>query len=189
MEDRLLDKIAEPFNLNLPEYESMEVMIDSLLPVVGRFSDPSLMDEDAPIYKVDWVKMSDIPGVKVVSLHTFMANSGEVRISNDGKMDAMSFKVLSAKRVIVGQSVHREAVLYELAFMDNDFLILKRHGNEANFPRNTKYLFYCREAIGTRLEWNEALEQMGDKYRNNAFPWWIVVVGLLIAMGILVYLR
>ena len=188
MEDRLLDKIAEPFNLNLPEYASMEEMIDNLLPVVGRYSDASLADENAAIYKVDWVKMTDVPGVKVVSLHTFMANSGEVRIANDGKMDAMSFKVLNAKRVIVGQSIHREAYLYELAFMDNDFLILKRHGNEANF-QSGKYLFYCREAIGTRLEWHEALEQIADKYRNNNFPWWIVVMVLAIVVGALAYLR
>ncbi|MEM9930298.1 MAG: hypothetical protein AAF840_10800, partial [Bacteroidota bacterium] len=178
MEDRLLDKIAEPFNLNLPEYESMEVMIDSLLPVVSRFSENSLLEEEAPMYTRDWIKMTDEPGRKVYSLHTFIPGSGEVRIANDGKMDALSFKVLTKRRMILGQSVHRDAFLYELAFMDNDFLILKRHGNTNNFDK--KYLFWCREAIGTRLEWNEALEQMADKYRNNEFPWWIVIVALAV---------
>jgi len=186
MEDRLLDKIAEPFNLNLPEYASMEEMIDKLLPAVGRFGKGDLMEEDSPIYTVDWVRMSDKPGYTIVSLHTFKT-SGEIQIANDGAMDAMSFKTLSSQRIIIGQSIHRDAYLYELAFMDNDFLIFKRHGNEANIKQ--KYLFFCREAIGTRLTWNEALEKLVDKYRNNEFPWTLVLIILAIVVGVLVYLR
>jgi hypothetical protein len=102
-------------------------------------------------------------------------------------MDAMAFKVLNKKRVIIGQSVHRDSFMYEVAFMDDDFMIFKRHGNEANIKQ--KYLFYCREAIGTRLTWNEALERMIDKYRNNQFPWIFVAVIAAIVIGVLVYLR
>jgi hypothetical protein len=71
--------------------------------------------------------------------------------------------------------------------MDNDFLIFKRHGNEANIKK--KYLFYCREAIGTRLVWNEALEKLVDKYRNNQFPWIFVLVVLAIVVGVMLYFR
>lgn len=187
MEDRLLDKIAEPFNLNLPEYESMEVMIDSILPAVRGFGRRDLTDDGIPMYNVDWVFMSDKPGDTVVSLHTFIAQTGEIRIANDGAMDSMSFKVLSSNRVIIGESSVRNAYLYELAFMDEDFMIFKRHGNEANIKK--KYRFYCREAIGTRLTWNEALEKIVDKYRNNEFPWTIVLVVIAVALAVLVYLR
>ena len=186
MEDRLLDKIAEPFNLQLPEYSSMEEMIDQILPTVGKFSLRDLTDSSQPMFTTDWVKMSDQPGYTVVSLHNFKS-TGEIQIANDGAMDGATFKVLTPKRVIIGQSLHRDAFLYELAFMDNDFLIFKRHGNEANIKQ--KYLFYCREAIGTRLTWNEALERLVDKYRNNEFPWWIVIVLVLVAVGVVVYLR
>lgn len=186
MEDRLLDKIAQPFNLNLPEHETMEQAIHEFLPAVKRFGGVDLTDDSIPMYKVDWVKMTDKPGQTVISLHTFLP-SGEIRIANDGAMDAMAFKVLNKKRVIIGQSVHRDSFMYEVAFMDEDFMIFKRHGNEANIKQ--KYLFYCREAIGTRLTWNEALERMIDKYRNNEFPWVLVAIIAAIVIGLLVYLR
>ncbi len=186
MEDRLLDKIAEPFNLNLPEHETMEQAIDEFLPAVRKFGEKDLTDEDAPIYNIDWVSMTDKPGATSVSLNTFLP-TGEIRIARDGAMDGMAYKVLSSNRVIIGESLHRGAFLYELQFMDNDFLIFKRHGNEANM--SDKYLFYCREAIGTRLVWNEALEQMVDKYRNNEFPWIPVLVVVAIVIGVMLYFR
>lgn len=188
MEDRLLDKIAEPFNINLPEKETMEQTIDAYLPAVKKFSEKDLTDENSPLYKVDWIKMSDKPGMTTISMHTFIRASNEIRIANDGVMDGLVFRVLNSKRVIIGQSMHRDAFLYELAFLDNDFFILKQHGNEANF-RKGKYLFFCREGIGDKLTWNQALEKMVDRYRNNEFPWVLIAVIAAIVLGVLVYLR
>lgn len=186
MEDRLLDKIAQPFNISLPEHETMEKAIDEFLPAVKDFGEKDLEDTDCPLYKIDWVSMTDEPGDNSVVLNTFLS-SGEIRISRDGSMDAKAFRVLSANRIIIGQSLHRDAFLYELQFMDNDFLIFKRHGNEANIKK--KYLFFCREAIGTRLVWKEALEKLVDKYRNNQFPWIPVLVVLAIVVGAMLYFR
>lgn len=188
MEDRLLDKIAEPFNINLPEKETMEQTIDEYLPAVKRFSESDLDDENSPLYNRDWIKMSDKPGMTTISMHTFIRGSNEIRIANDGVMDGLVFRVLTSKRIIIGQSMHRDAKLYELAFLDNDFFILKQHGNEANF-RGGKYLFYCREGIGDKLTWNQALEKMVDRYRNNEFPWVLIAVIAAIVLGVLVYLR
>ena len=188
MEERLLDKIAEPFNLNLPEYTSMEQMIDEILPVVKKFSENSLEDngEDGLLFKVNWVKMSDQPGYTVVSLHAFQPG-GEIRITDDGAMDVSSFKILGAKRIIIGDSMYRNSFLYELAFLDNDFLIFKRHGNEANIQ--DKYLFYCSEPIGSRLTWDEALEKLVGKYRDNQMPWLLILFVLIIVIAVIVYLR
>lgn len=188
MDDRLLDKIAEPFNLNLPEHETLEQAIDEFLPAVARFGKVDLTDDSIPMYKVVWTKMSDKPGYTTISIHEFMP-SGEIRIANDGAMDSATFKVLTSKRVIIGASAHRDAYLYETAFMDNDFMIFKRHGNQANFAGQPKYLFYCREAIGSRLTWDEALEKMVDKYRNNEFPWVFVAIVAAIIIAALVLLR
>jgi hypothetical protein len=187
VEDRLLDKIAEPFNINLPEYQSMEEMIDSVLPVVKKFSEPSLEDDEAPMYKINWIKMSDQPGYNTVSLHSFNSAGGEIQIANDGSMDSSSFRVLTSKRIVIGASMYRDSFLYELAFMDNDFLIFKQHGNPANIK--IKYLFYCSEPIGTRLTWDEALEKLVGKYRDNQMPWVLILVIVLLVIGALVYLR
>lgn len=187
MDDRLLDKIAEPFNVNLPEYQTMEEMIDSVLPVVKKFSEVSLEEDDAPIYKVNWIRMSDKPGYNTVSMHSFNSGSGEITIANDGSMESSSFRVMNAKRVVIGASMYRDSFLYELAFMDNDFLIFKQHGNPANIKQ--RYLFYCSEPIGTRLTWDEALEKLVGKYRDNQMPWVLILVIVLIVVGAIVYLR
>ena len=189
MEERLLDKIAEPFNLQLPEYESLEEMIDGILPAVTQFSEPNVLPEDSPLYTLNWVKMTDKPGATQVELYNFQDyGRGEIRVVTDGVVSAMAYEVEeSGQRIIVGQSVMRDSFLYELAFIDEDFLILRRHGNAANMTH--RYLFFCREAIGTRLTWNEALERLVDKYRNSQFP--LLAVGLFIAalIAVMLYFR
>lgn len=162
-------------------------MIDSVLPVVKKFSEPSLEDDEAPMYKINWIKMSDQPGYNTVSLHSFNSAGGEIQIANDGSMDSSSFRVLTSKRIVIGASMYRDSFLYELAFMDNDFLIFKQHGNPANIK--IKYLFYCSEPIGTRLTWDEALEKLVGKYRDNQMPWVLILVIVLLVIGALVYLR
>ncbi|WP_116124817.1 hypothetical protein [Lewinella sp. IMCC34183] len=189
MEDRLLDKIAEPFNLQLPEYATLEAMIDGILPAVAQFGEPNLLEEDGPLYTVNWVKMTDRPGATEVELYTFQGYmQGEIRVVVDGKVDAKAYEVEeSGTRIIVGMSVMRDSFLYELSFIDSDFLILRRHGNAANISE--RYLFFCREAIGTRLNWNEALERLVDKYRNSQFP--LLAVGLVVAaiIALMLYFR
>ncbi|NJC26277.1 hypothetical protein [Neolewinella antarctica] len=185
MDDRLLDKIAEPFNLKLPEYTSMHEMIEEILPAVRSFSEPELAAEDSPLYENNWVRMTDNPGDTIVQLHRFN-RGGEIQIANDGAMDSLSHQIVSPKRIIIGQSLYRDSFLYELAFLDNDFLILKRHGNEANFTN--KYLFYAVEHIGSRLTWDEALEKIVAKYRDNSMPWWLILVVLLLVGGAVIYL-
>ena len=189
MEDRLLDKIAEPFNLQLPEYATLEEMIDGVLPAVAKFSEPTLLGEDNLLYTVDWVKMTDRPGATAIEMYRFQGvERGEIRVVTDGLVTAQAYEVEeSGKRLIIGQSIMRDSFLYELSFLDEDFLILRRHGNAANMTH--RYLFFCREAIGTRLTWNEALERLVDKYRNSQFP--LLAVGIVVAalIALMLYLR
>jgi len=186
MEDRLLDKIAEPFNLNLPEYASLEEMIDQVIPAVKKFSEPNLGGENSPLTKVNWVKMSDRPGDTVLRLYAF-SPTGEISIATDGEMSSLSYDVdeNNPRRIIIGQSRYRDSILYELAFMDNDFLILKQHGNTANIKK--KYLFFCSEPIGSRLTWDEALEKLFGKYRDNEMPWLFILIVLVIVIGVVLY--
>ena len=184
MDDRLLDRIAEPFNANLPEYKTMEQMLNEILPAVKPFSEPSLTSSEK-LLNVEWVKMTDKPGETQLILYRYRA-SGEIRISVDGDMDSLSYTILedNPKRVVIGQNMYRDSKLYNLAFLDNDFLILKRHGNQDNISAKDRYLMFCSEPIGTRLTWDEALEKLVVKYRNNAMPWgWIMLVlGVILAL-------
>ena len=187
MDERLLDKIAEPFNLQLPDYQSMEEMLDDILPEVRGYSEPSFEDEDASLNVVEWVKMSDQPGATKINLWSFEPGS-EIRIVSDGELSNKFYSVEGPRRIVIGDGMYRNAILYELAFMDRDFLIVQRHGNQENI-RGKKYLVFCREAIGTRLVWHEALTRLVDKYRNSQFPWAGVLVIIAVLLGALVYFR
>lgn len=187
MDDRLLDKIAKPFNVTVSEnYESITEMVDDILPKIRKFSIPSFHDEDSPLEKKYWILMNDHAGYTKRSLHRFKG-SREISIAVDGKMESSYYEIEEAKRIIIGESRYRNGFLYELAFMDNDFMIFVRHGNRANIPN--PYIFYCAEPIGMRLNWDEALEKLVAKYRDNQMPWGIVLIILVIVLGIIVYLR
>lgn len=189
MDDRLLDKIAEPFNVNLPEYKTLESMLNEVLPVVQSFGE-TRFEEDGPLTQINWVRMTDMVGDTTLRLYRFQPGSSEIQIANDGDMDSLSYSILpdNRRRIIIGQSLYRDSVLYELAFLDNDFLILKRHGNLANVDERRRYLLFCSEPLGTRLTWDEALEKLVAKYRNSAMPWqWIIVI-LLLGLAAVVYL-
>lgn len=186
MDDRLLDRIAEPFNVSISEeYESIEEMADAILPKVKQFSLPSLEDPESPLFKTNWILMNDTPGDNKVRMHSFDMK-GEIAISIDGEMSSSYFDIVTSKRIIIGASRYRDSYLYELAFMDNDFLLLLRHGNRANIK--TPYLFYCSEPIGRRLTWDEALEKLVGKYRDNQMPWLLILGVLLLVAGAIIYL-
>ena len=206
MDDRLLDKIAEPFNLKLPEYTNMRAMIEEVLPAVERYSEPGLREEAGPLTRISWVRLTDNPGDTVLQLHRFLPG-GRLDMANDGILTTTAYEILDDDRLIIGDPVPnpaakkekpgkeskskppralKERFLYQLAFMDNDFLILQRHGNDANFTN--KYILYVNEPLGVRLTWDEALEKLVAKYRNNAMPWWLVLAVLLGIAAIVLYL-
>lgn len=185
MEDRLLDKIAEPFNIKLPEFDSMEAQIDSFLPAVESYGYPDFDGEgEEVLYNTPWVLMSDEAGRNAIILWRFMP-TGEIQVATDGEMSNSSFSISETdpNRMIVGSTMYNSSILYILGFLDHDFLILKRHGNPDNIPEGGKYLFLCRESIGTRLVWNEALDRLVAQYRNAEMPWLtiLVVIGLIVA--------
>lgn len=187
MDDRLLDKIAKPFNVTVSEdYGSITEMVDDILPKIKKFSLSSFNDEDSPLTKGYWVLMNDHAGYTKRSLHQFK-DRGEISIAVDGEMDSSYYEIENDKRIIIGDSRYRNSFLYELAFMDNDFLIFVRNGNRDNIKN--PYIFYCTEKIGMRLTWDEALEKLVAKYRDNQMPWLWVLIILLIVVGAMVYLR
>ena len=191
MEDRLLDKVAEPFNLQLPEYDSMEAMLDGILPALksaSRYRLPTEADDDVtnnPLYHNNWVRLSDTPGDTQVVLYNFQF-TGNIRIATDGEISSSSFDIDSAYRMTMGDSPHRGAILYDLVFLNNDYFILARHGNANNFKR--KYVAFCTEAIGRRLSWSEALERLVAQHHNTQFPYVWLLAFVAIVAGLLYFL-
>ncbi len=187
MEDRLLDKIAEPFNLQLPEYPSMEAMIDGILPALRGASEYTLDEEDPdnPLYRTTWALLSDTPGMTKVIIYNFN-QMGNIEVSTDGEVSNSSFDIKSATRMSLGDSPHRGSILYNLVFLNYDYLILARHGNRENF-KGAAYVVFCTEPIGTRLKWDEALERLVARHRDSNFPIGIIIAFLAVTLALLYF--
>lgn len=183
MQERLLDKIAEPFNIKLPEQSTMDATIDSVLSVVAKESNAITEEE----YYVDrqWIEMSEELSHSAVVLYVFQ-EGGRLLISTNGRIESASWSLLDRTQKMILSTGTRGGELYNLAFLDEDFFIIKHHGD----PRahEHRYRLFVNERIAGRLEWNEALELLYAKYRNTNSTFLAVALFVLLAIIIMVWL-
>lgn len=177
MQGRLLDQIAKPFNAELPRHDSMNDALESLLPEVQRHSED--LDEQTFFLNRHWAEVRDDEAFQQFKLYIFR-EGGDLLTSTDSQVDFTQWEVIqgSNKIIISGNT------LYTLSFLDEEFFILKRHGNIA--PYQDRYLVLLKEPLARRMEWNEALEYLFDKYRNtNSFFLTTAIVVLVIILLLL----
>ncbi len=74
--------------------------------------------------------------------------------------------------------------LFDLRFLNNDFLILTKHGDQ---KRKGQRVFFClvHEPALRNLDWRNAMEKMYNIWRENSLSIWawiffILLVGLII---------
>jgi hypothetical protein len=184
LEGRLLDKISEPFNIQLPERSTMEQTLDEILKVI-RGNSNAIQEED---YFLDrpMLELTDSLADTKTKLWIFQGGGGGGSILKtiDEKVDNGSWQVIeNTQKVII--SAGMGGTMYTLAFLDADFLILRLYGNNPE-ARQSKYLVLCNERVAARLEWNEALEMLYAKYRNTNSTF--LGVGLAVLLVILLFI-
>lgn len=174
VQNRMLDKVAQPFNVDLPEAEGMDDLLNKILPTIRKHSE----DLREQKYYLDrhWIEIKDDEDYHEVVMHIF-SEEGEYIRSTDGDIESGEWRYLGNK-LVFGPSNY-DGEVYELVFLDEDFFILSKHGNYRKFDH--RYRVFVREPLARRMEWNEALEYLFDKYRNsNGFFITVVILLLLI---------
>ena len=180
MQERLLDKIAEPFNIQLPERSTMDKTIDTILKEIVKNS--NALKETEYWVNRQWIEKSDDLADNSVKLFIFQED-GKIMISTNGKISYQSWKIVpGTQKITIGPSPG-SGELYNLAFLDGDFLIIRRHGDPRAHKR--RYRMWVNERTAGRLEWNEALEMLYSKYRNTSTPF--IVAALLVVLTILLF--
>jgi len=76
-------------------------------------------------------------------------------------------------------SLGDESELYDLAFLDPEFFILSKHGDNAKLGR-PEYFVMLNERVGRKLEWNDAMAKLFNKYRNNNS--WLITLTIIILL-------
>ncbi len=186
MENKYLDKIADAFNIPAPDATTMDDYLDAILPDVGQWGEDLAEDE----FYLDkaWLEIRDDIDFHEAVLHFFQAD-GEYLRSVNGDISPGSWRFLESSNKFIIE-IDGASELYDLAFLDGDFFILDKHGDQQKLG-NAKYFVMMREAIAKRLEWKDAMDYLFARYKsqNNNFIIFSLIVLAVIAIIVIFSFR
>ena len=197
--DYIPNWLHEFLNLELPQQESLDDYLDYILPKVGYMGE-DLSEQDFYV-ETPWLEIRDDDNFHEKILHIFKKDTLAIRSkSEDDGPDYLCFVngngykgkwtylpkgnmlVMKGTAVTAGGQQYNMDALYRLAFMNDDFFILKKHGNR--MPGEKKYFVMGREGVVGGMEWRDTMEYLFDLYRKNAV--YILLVSVIVFVGVLV---
>ncbi len=173
MEDQGLEKYQKMFNVELPKSDSMDDYLDFILSKIRPVSED--LRESEFWFNKRWIEIRDDLGFHEAVLHIFRPD-GEYMISVDGNISKGAWRDIESPNTIILEHGARNE-LYDLAFLNDDFLILKKHGDQKR-KGHSKYFVLGRESTMRNLEWRDAMEYLFNVYRGNSR--WTSFLGIAI---------
>lgn len=164
MESKLWDNITGLFELNLPEgLEDIPAHIEYIVPRVQAWSE-DLWEEKFYVNK-RWKEIRDADTYHEVVLHLFMPG-GEYLVSLDGDISKGAWRYLKDSNTFIIDYGGRSQ-LFDLVFLNSDFFILKKHGDQERKGKQKYYVYGNERSVG-RLDWRNAMEYLYNIYRTNS---------------------
>ena len=183
MENKLIDRIADAFNVPSPEAENMDDYLDILLREIRQWSE-DLPEQEFYVGKPWLLIKDDVEFHDAILL--FFNEDGEYLQSTNGDVETGMWRYLeNANKLLL--DMNGESELYDLAFLDDHFFILDKHGDQKKLGNN-KYMVMAYEPIANGIEWRDAMEYLFNKYRNNANSFIAVVLVVMLVIAIFVAL-
>ena len=144
IDNPLLEKFTRTFSLELPPATSIDQYLDLILPEMKAHSE-DLRERDTYI-DTRWLEISDKDDFHEKILHIFR-DENEYLYSLDGNITTGVWNVLPKNTLIIDQMEGEEKLkseLYDLAFLNKDFFVLKKHGDQQRIGKpKYKLLFFC----------------------------------------------
>ncbi len=186
IENKFVDSLVKPFNLELPEGDNMDQYLDLIIPAVKPWSED--LREEEFYLDTRWLEIRDNDDSLESILHIFRAED-EFLLSIDGNISKGVWRRLDKSNTLIIEHVIGESIvkseLFDLAFLNKDFFILKKHGDQTRKGKN-KYFVLGREALVRNLEWREVMELLFNRYRTNSqFMTMATIIVLIIVAFIL----
>lgn len=176
MEGRLLDKIARSFSLEMPEFKKMDQYLDFIIPLIQPWSED--LREQEFYLDTRWLEIRDDPNFHDSILHIFRAK-GEYLISVDGNISKGGWRTLLDTNTLILDSSGKSE-LYDLAFLNSNFFILQKHGNQERKGMR-KYFVIGKESYISELEWQEIMDLLFNHYRDNSKFISFVIIAVVVA--------
>ncbi len=178
-----LNIFDETFDLELPEGSTMDEYLDKILPQIRPMSEDlyELIPKIQGKKVIRWKEVRDTDDFHESVLHLFLAE-GEYLQSNQGNISKGVWRHLEGTNTLIIEFLKTHE-LYDLAFLNQKFFILKKHGNH----KVKKYFVLVEEKYAKNREWRDLMDLLFNIYRgNNRFMLWVVV--FLVILFILVFL-
>ena len=177
----LIDKIMN--SQDFPEeFNSLEEGIDLLLPYIWRYSE-GLNEFDFFVGR-RWLEIRGSIEFQEAILHVFKEDGKYLRII-EGDIESGSWDYDINGFILKYKGGHE---LFELSFLNENFFILRKHGDHVAKGNRSKYIFFTTENISHKYEWPDILRLMFDTiYKQNSGYLFIVVI-FIVVVAIIVFL-
>ena len=185
LDNKITENISRNFELPLPDGATMDQQLDQIIPKIKPWGEDLYERE----YYLDtrWLEIRDDEQFHESVLHIFREEN-EYLISIDGNITLGIWEILNKSNTIIIKKTVGDSVitseLYDLAFLNSDFFILRKHGNQVR-KGGKKYFVLAREGSVRGLEWRDVMELLYNQYRNNST--WIVALIAMIVVVLLLF--
>ncbi|MCO6486956.1 MAG: hypothetical protein J5I98_00995 [Phaeodactylibacter sp.] len=178
MENKLLEKVSQAWSTEMPHSETMDEYLDQLLPSVRAIGED--LKESHFFLGKHWLEFRDDEKFHDTVLHIFN-DGGEYLKSVNGDVSSGSWRLMGSNKIMI------EDELFELSFLDPEFFILAKHGDQKRLKKQ-KYFVMVFEPVGKRLEWRNVVEKLYAKYRDSNTYYYILAFVIVLVMILLVLL-
>ncbi len=172
----------------LSDHDTLDEYIDDILPKIAPYSE-DLYEEEYYTEKL-WREVNDRDEALDVIVHIFKKKDSphEIKEKSDAEgpnyLKSVDGNIMQGQWGIVGANVTlRTSANYELfekAFINDDFFILKKHGDKHK-DGSRQYLVMGKESVVKDLEWRDVVELLYDIYRyRNQFITVILVAAIIV---------
>lgn len=172
-------KIIGSMDTELPKFTSLDEGLDYVLKYVRIFSED--LHEKEFYQNKRWREVRDDPAFQENLLHVFQEPNKYLRIL-DGDIAEGTWE-LSLNGLVMKFAGRSE--LYERAFINDDFMVLRKHGDQTSKGLR-KYLYLVREPLVPLREWTDMLELMYDIYKGNT-NYMVFVILFFILIAVIVF--
>ncbi len=186
MFNTLFRDISRALSPDLPnDLGNMDNHLDFILPKVIPYGE----DLGEKQFWVDkrWKEVRDDEGFHEAILHIFGQN-GEYLLSLDGNLMKGAWRQLGADNSLIVEMGGRSE-LFDLRFMNAQFMVLTKHGDQARKGLRRYFLLAHEPVIrgrGGDLDWRNVMEKLFNVWRENSLSIWAWLFFLLL-LALIIY--
>ena len=179
-------------NSSSPPFEfefsvDQDLQLDLILERIAPYSDDIIDFKTSEYFTNRWLQVLGDDNDDAI-LHLFFKENQEYLYSLNGDiLFRGNWRILEASDAFIIEKVENKQVtkseLFDLAWLSDDFFILKKHGDQSSKGK-AKYLFMGREELIQGLSSEEILELLRQEGSNSSVRtvYWI---GFLVVLGII----